>query len=543
MTASLEVLQRGPEARTETVSDLVHYARQGRIRIPDFQRPLKWQAGDVVALFDSIHRGLPIGSLLLWKHKAEAARVRLGPVEVTADELAEAWWVVDGQQRITSLAASLLRPLPLPAGTDAKDPYVVYFDSENLRFEAPPKKGKVPVAWVPLPALLDAARLSEWVHEWALGADREARARVFEAGKRIREYKLPLYLVETTNRDLLREIFFRVNNTGKTLKWHEVHDALYGHQGGPPSTTTELADELASLGMGRLDGATITTSLLALRGLDVTQPLSEHRRERPDILKGAVADALPALRHALTFLKNRAGIPHLRLLPRTMVLGVLTRFFFLHPEPNARTRTLLTRWLWRTLLGGSRLDERTLERRTIGAVGDDEEASVQAMLSLVSSKRPALLELPESFDARTADTRLALLALSSLGPRDLHDERPLDVGALVEAHKVRAFGFIATKGSVHGPENRLLHAGAGAFRPLLEKRIREHGPEDEVIASHGITPDAARALGIDLAAFFTERRARIKAALEALGERQAAWGRDGDRPSLDYLLSNVPARD
>ncbi len=46
-----------PAARTYSVVDLVAAAIEGRIRIPEFQRPLRWQWEDVRRLFDSIVKG------------------------------------------------------------------------------------------------------------------------------------------------------------------------------------------------------------------------------------------------------------------------------------------------------------------------------------------------------------------------------------------------------------------------------------------------------------------------------------------------------
>jgi Protein of unknown function DUF262 len=542
MSRGLEALERLPEARTETVSDLVLYAQQGRIRTPDFQRGLKWLVRDVLDFLDSIYRGLPVGSLLLWKRKAVAGKVSLGPLEITAPEFAEGWWVVDGQQRVTSLAASLLRPLPLPSHPNKNDPFIVYFDSSKAQFEGPKKDGEVPVEWVPLPVLLDATRLSEWVHEWALGNDRERRLRIFEAGKRIREYKLPLYLVEASNPEVLKEIFYRVNKSGKPLSWEDVYDALYGNASGPPSTIVELSEELLTLGMGTLDGRTITTCLLALRGLDVTRSLGEHRRKDPDKLHNAVADALPVLRQVLTFLKMRAAVPHVRLLPRAVVLEVLTRFFAVHPEAGARTLELLVRWIWRMLLGDLRIDERTLERRAVAAVSDDEEASVQQLLYLVP-RTASRFTLPERFDARKAGSRLALLALVSLQPRNLRDEHPIDVGALVDSRGADAFGSIirgSHGGAAHGPENRILHPGPGTFRQLINERISRCGIDDPVLRSHAIGPESADALrNGKIEQFLTRRRMDIGSTLNLLGTRLASWDRDQDRPSIQYILNHA----
>lgn len=55
-----------------TVEELLRWAKDGRIRIPNFQRGLTWDAEDKWKLLDSIERGYPIGTLLLWKRPATA---------------------------------------------------------------------------------------------------------------------------------------------------------------------------------------------------------------------------------------------------------------------------------------------------------------------------------------------------------------------------------------------------------------------------------------------------------------------------------------
>ncbi|MCP5116052.1 MAG: DUF262 domain-containing protein, partial [bacterium] len=137
-------MKRKPETRVETVEDLVDKVHRGSVRVPRFQRGLRWTSSDVVALFDSIYRGYPIGSLILYKQPAVAERLRVGPLVVDAPEIAEAWWVVDGQQRVSSLAAGLGRSLPLPAAPDSQDPFVLYFDVSEQMFKPAPPAGRVP---------------------------------------------------------------------------------------------------------------------------------------------------------------------------------------------------------------------------------------------------------------------------------------------------------------------------------------------------------------------------------------------------------------
>src|SRR5262245_30804089 len=127
-------LVRRPEARTESIEDLVAAVIRGEVRIPVFQRGLQWESPDVLDFFDSIYRGFPIGSLLLQRAPAPAGPVAIGPLTIFGGESQAALWVVDGQQRLTSLAAGLARPVPLPATPE--DPFAIYFDVRTQTFHA-----------------------------------------------------------------------------------------------------------------------------------------------------------------------------------------------------------------------------------------------------------------------------------------------------------------------------------------------------------------------------------------------------------------------
>lgn len=542
MALSAEHLSVRPEADTETVEDLVRRVVRGTVRIPSFQRGLNWTASDVVSLFDSIFRGYPVGSLLLRKGAAGAASIQMGPLRIDAPETASALWVIDGQQRLTALAAGLARPIPVP--TTPLDPYVVYFDAAEQVFVSPPKSGSIPSTWVPVAHLLDASGLSEWIFNWQHSGDPSLRSAVFQAGARLRQYRVPQYVVETDDDSLLKEIFFRVNNTGRALKWPEVHDALFGEPSERPSTLGDLASELQRLGMGHPDEDQLHSCLIAYKGLDVTRSFSEHYRRDPEVLRDAVQDALPALRRVLSFLKREAEIPHLRLLPRSLPLVVLTRFFHLFPEPSARSSQLLARWTWRTLLSTAAYDERTLLRRGVAGIKeDDEEGSVQVLLSLVPNARPDAFVLPARFDARAAESRLALLAMASLGPLDPRDGHPLDVAALIEARDVDAFRIIVPNhpGLGRTAANRILLPGPGSARKELVEI--PNGTGDRVLASHAISPEAFAFLAtgsIDL--FLASRKNLVEQAFVALSDRLAGWSRS-DRPSVPHLLAGMGDED
>lgn len=53
------------------VGDLVKDVRNGRIGLPDLQRPFVWKDNKVRELFDSMLKGYPIGYIMLWESPAD----------------------------------------------------------------------------------------------------------------------------------------------------------------------------------------------------------------------------------------------------------------------------------------------------------------------------------------------------------------------------------------------------------------------------------------------------------------------------------------
>src|SRR5690242_15288905 len=86
-----------------TVRKILDLARSGSLRIPPFQRPLRWRRSDHRLLLDSLYRRYPVGTLLLWQRAAPAATIVFGGFTASAPEVAHAYWIVDGQQRIASI--------------------------------------------------------------------------------------------------------------------------------------------------------------------------------------------------------------------------------------------------------------------------------------------------------------------------------------------------------------------------------------------------------------------------------------------------------
>ncbi len=522
-------LPRRPKADTQPVDELVEEIRAGRIRIPQFQTGLRWQAEDVRKLFDSIYRGYPIGSLLLWKRHERAAMVRLGPIVINAPEQTDAWSVVDGQQRLTALAVSLTEH----ASDDER--FQVFFDLRTQSFEGRPRDSSPPPAmWLPLSKVLDAVDLAQWL---ATNDIDEAKSRIaHQLGKRIREYRFPMYIVDTEEEEILREIFRRVNNWGRRLDQSQVFDALVGRRGGEPARLDDLADSLTSLGMGRVTESVLMQAALGIRGRDVTRRLDSDARTTSRLLSGVVEETDAAMRRTLSFLRRTTQVTHLRLLPYPLPLIVLARFFHMHPNPQPRSIELLRRWLWRGILSGAHVTvDKTRLRKSVNTIGKSEEGSVQELLALVPHTPPDVDDLRGPFDARRASSRTALIALLSYEPRDLVTGEVLDTSAVFDRWEAKAIRHVVnhTEEPLRGGiVNRIVHPLGQPVRRLVAVADRK------LLSTHAISLDAFEALhDRDFGAFFENRRLLLRARLEVLAEKNACWNPpDRDRPTVMYLM-------
>jgi uncharacterized protein with ParB-like and HNH nuclease domain len=88
------------EHQNVKVRQLIDDYRMGRIVIPEFQRDYVWKKSKAPRLVDSLYRGFPISSLLLWQ-SVEETRARRRDTRPTRASLMN--WLIDGQQRVITL--------------------------------------------------------------------------------------------------------------------------------------------------------------------------------------------------------------------------------------------------------------------------------------------------------------------------------------------------------------------------------------------------------------------------------------------------------
>ncbi|HEX5496763.1 MAG TPA: DUF262 domain-containing protein [Mycobacteriales bacterium] len=546
-----------PSAITYDLEELVALAWKGDIRVPHFQRDFRWGRQDVSRLFDSIVRGYPIGSLLLWVRPAPADILRLGVLDIRAPDAERALWVVDGQQRIISLANALH-----PSG--ATDPrFAVAYD---LRAENIVRRTNQETPWViPLPVVFDLQQLIRWFSERPEIAEYLNRATA--VARDIRQFKIPAYHVKH-DEAVLRDIFDRMNSYGKRLSRAEIFSAL---KPGVAGTREQLTIDLVAqrintdLHFGELDDGTVLQAILARRGPDVMRGIRkefvDQRRGQVDFPGESRDDAYKngaeALRSAVFFVQSLAGVPHFSFLPYRYLLVVLARFFAHHPDPARRNLQLLRRWFWRAALAGPGI----FRGGTTGGLRllcaeirpGDVNRSVQGLLRAIGPAARAV-PTPDMFRPNSAETKIVLCCLWSLRPLSPRTGARYERSQLAEILAGRGTAGDATAQIVRGQSvsqrdqariaNRVLSPDPdesvdGWDQLLLAEPLQFGADWSEVLRSHAMDESMVALLAAGREAEFLDARQReLAGALNGFLARACEWGFEDTSPLDDLVVDD-----
>ncbi len=92
-------------AKTEmSVEELVNKIERGELELPEMQRRFIWRSTQVRDLLDSLYRGYPSGTILLWETNEDVPSQDFA-FQQKESPFQKAQLLLDGQQRLTSLAA------------------------------------------------------------------------------------------------------------------------------------------------------------------------------------------------------------------------------------------------------------------------------------------------------------------------------------------------------------------------------------------------------------------------------------------------------
>jgi len=204
----------------------------GTLNVPEFQRKFVWKPIKAKHLVDSLWRGYPIGTLLLWESSYASPRSALGTQF-------QKQWIIDGQQRITSLAL-LFGKKPywwedVNEWNKCFEKYDVLVDiskdKDSLEFGLPNPVRRKSNKWISVRKILalDEEGLSRLAQEIAtkigdINKFAEVHAKL-RSVKNIEDFKIYEIIVDHELEDVA-EIFNRLNSAGTRIRESDIIRAL-----------------------------------------------------------------------------------------------------------------------------------------------------------------------------------------------------------------------------------------------------------------------------------------------------------------------------
>lgn len=522
------------------VSDLLEGVTSGTIRIPRFQRPYVWSPDDMIQLFDSVLRGYPIGSLLIWQTDRDdiTSLETLGPIVLPQNSPSIRQYVVDGHQRLATLLGVLMLPEDYPRDSRDDWRWWIAYDLRAEQFIHVKHSLPIPLHHLPLRSVLRTVDFVRRTREMLTSSDllegeiEQLLDRADQVQNRVREYRVPMTVMRSGSLDDAVAIFARVNQRGRDMTPDQMVSALTFRDKSEgdfdlASEIDRLQGGLREFGFSELERRTLLQVILALGGLDFTRPTYERIVDRSSVgkMRPAVEQATSALLESVRFLRNSVGLKTSRLLPYASQVVMLSIFFDAlgkNVQPFSRSDyRFLQKWFWATSFNGWFAGANTTELRQAGdAMRKLAQAGPQYESDLAAFffDRP-IRAFPETFDRRSARVRASLLVQIIDGsPRDPKTGQVFDASAVFSDSTTRDLPYFfpnQRKPKVSNPANRVILPGGYPRNVRLAfTELHISNPDDALtLSSHFINDKAFAALQLeDFETFILTRETNILAA-------------------------------
>lgn len=196
------------------IETILTWVKSGEIAIPEIQRPFVWEATKVRNLLDSLYQGYPVGYLIAWRNHT----VKLKDGTTSAGKRI----MIDGQQRVTALMASLLGIEVLNDDYETVKIRIA-FNPQQEAFEVSNPAIQKNTAWLPDVAKVfdPAASVFQLVNDYCATNTEVSQNEVFKVIEKLRgivhNHVGIIELSENLDIETVTEIFIRVNSAGSPL--------------------------------------------------------------------------------------------------------------------------------------------------------------------------------------------------------------------------------------------------------------------------------------------------------------------------------------
>jgi len=343
------------ERTDKPVSVLLEELKKGELSLPEIQRGYVWNRPQARDLVDSLYKQYPSGLILLWKPE-ELPDLRSPEVEQqTFPDKRPTYLILDGQQRLTSLAKV----------SDPNDMEInLYFNVDTEEFQLFSSKLKGSPFWVSVKAVLNNGAVKVWkdlktklATDSRFATDEEKLDEYLVRLNRlekIMEYRYPVMVIHTDDYEEITESFIRVNFKGTRLREAEMAMARLAFRW-PGVLIKEFENALNDYERINFDFEPrfLMRCFVAIgTGQSRFRYLSGLWKKSQDELKGIWKQTKSGIDYTINFLKNNAGIESIDWIPSLNALIPLVVYLSEKQTLSEREEKLLLFWFFTATVYG-----------------------------------------------------------------------------------------------------------------------------------------------------------------------------------------------
>ena len=289
------------EHNTITVKQLIEDYRAGRIVIPEFQREYVWRRSKAPQLIDSLYRGFPISSLLLW-HSTEASRARRA--DPRPQRNGPMSWLIDGQQRLITLSRIM----------DGDEIDVVFHPVAD-EFRLANAATRNDRNWVRIADLWDAETFRHLRRNLDGESSSDKTESRYERVRRILDCEVPLVRMADHSFDDAVKAFSRISTLGVRLKKEDIESAHVAarHSGFIADEVAPFLDTLRRQGFTRLNVMHLFRACAFVAHPDGRKRTPLHELEKAHVL-AAWAKTKRATEQAMGLVRSELGLVNMTIL-------------------------------------------------------------------------------------------------------------------------------------------------------------------------------------------------------------------------------------
>lgn len=342
------------KADRDYMTTILERIKSGRIMIPKFQRDFVWNTGQMLDLLDSILKGFPIGSLILWTPEQERFMTidNIGGVKVDASinsgKLEDVCYVLDGRQRVTVLLGSLFEE-----GSFSKDFFINLDDMKPFR-QSDFKRERF--SNLALSEAFDTYSLVGYL-ERLKGSELSGTMKLKYAdrakyvNKILQSYELGYINVKGGTIDDAVEIFSRLNSKAtviskdymiQALAYNTDSDFLFGQ------AITNIKNDLAEYNFADISRDLIFKCVFNHTDKIFIDGKIQHILAIKEELPRIMCEVNKNVSKAVEFLYMECGVIDSKILPYSYYLVMLADFFRIVPHPTGEQLLELKKWFFYT---------------------------------------------------------------------------------------------------------------------------------------------------------------------------------------------------